>query len=169
MNDTTINLNNFGGLAFSYSVLCERKFWLFENQIQFENTNENVKIGKEIEENYYLREHKNIQIEGANIDFFKDGMVYEVKKSSHSKEFAVLQIKYYLYLLSKKGMQNVSGVLKIPEERVTKKIELDDADILKIEEQLEKAKKILNNPIPKVERKKICSKCAYYEFCFVEE
>lgn len=169
MNDTTINLNNLGGLAFSYSVLCERKFWLFENQIQFENTNENVKIGKEIEDNYYLRENKNIRIEGANIDFFKDGIVYEVKKSSRSKEFAVLQIKYYLYLLSKKGVQDASGVLKIPEERVTEKVELTDEDIVKIEEQLEKAKNILNKPIPKVERKKICSKCAYYEFCFVEE
>lgn len=96
MNDTTINLNNLGGLAFSYSVLCERKFWLYENQIQFENMNENVKIGKEIEDNYYLREHKNVYIEGANIDFFKDGVVYEIKKSSHSKDFAVLQVKYYL-------------------------------------------------------------------------
>lgn len=169
MKNTTINLNDLGGLAYSYSVLCERKFWLYENQIQFENINENVKIGKEIEENYYLREHKNIQLEGANIDFFKDGIVYEVKKSSHSKDFAVLQIKYYLYLLSKKGVQDASGVLKIPEERVTEKVELTGEDVVRIEEQLEKAKNILNKPIPKVERKKICSKCAYYEFCFVEE
>lgn len=74
-----------------------------------------------------------------------------------------------MYLLSKKGVQNASGVLKIPEERVTEKVELTDEDIVRIEEQLEKAKNILNKPIPKVERKKICSKCAYYEFCFVEE
>lgn len=169
MNDTTINLNNLGGLAFSYSVLCERKFWLYENQIQFENTHENVKIGKEIEENYYLREHKNIQIDGANIDFFKDGVVYEVKKSSHSKDFALLQVKYYLYLLRKKGIQNVSGILKIPEERVTEKVELTSEDIIKIEKQLVRTQDILHKPIPRVERKKICSKCAYYEFCFVEE
>ncbi len=168
MKNTTINFD-LGGLAFSYSVMCPRKLWLYCNHIQFENFNENVKIGKEIEENYYLREKKNVLIDGINIDFFKDGVVFEVKKSSHSREFALLQLKYYLYVLEKKGFSNVKGVLKIPEERITEEIILEPDDVAFIENKLIEVSKVLSGSIPKVERKKICSKCAYYEFCFVEE
>lgn len=168
MKSTLIN-TNIGGLAFSYSILCPRKLWLYENNINLEETNENVRIGKNIEENYYKREKKNVLIDGINIDYLDNGVIYEIKKSSHSKDYAINQIKYYLYCLEKKGMENISGILKIPTERYQEKVVLTKEDRIFIEEQLMEIEKILNGDIPKVERKKICSKCAYYEFCYIEE
>lgn len=160
---------NIGGLAFSYSVMCPRKLWLYSNHISFEETSESVHIGKSIEENFYHREKKNIQIDGLNIDFLSNGIVYEVKKSSHSREFAIQQIKYYLFCLENKGMRNVSGVLKVPTERYQEKVFLNEEERSFIRQQLIEINRILNGPIPVVERKKICSKCAYYEFCYVKE
>lgn len=160
---------NIGGLAFSYSVICPRKLWLYQNNINLEEASEDVRIGKSIEQNYYKQEDKGIQIDGINIDYLKNGVVYEIKKSSHFKEFAIEQIKYYLYTLEQKGMKEVKGILKVPTERYQEEIKLTEEDRLFIENQLEKIQEILNNDLPKLERKKVCNKCAYYEFCFIEE
>lgn len=169
MKNIMTNIANIGGLAFSYSVLCPRKLWLYQNNINLEEGNEDVKIGKNIEQNYYKQEEKGIQIDGINIDYLKNGIIYEIKKSSHSKEFALQQIKYYLYTLEQKGMKDVKGILKVPTERYQEYVELSLEDRLFIQNQLEKIEKILKKDLPKLERKKICNKCAYYEFCFIEE
>ena len=44
---------------------------------------------------------KHIRIQSSrNIDYLKDGIVYEIKKSKAEKEMSVAQIKYYLWFPS---------------------------------------------------------------------
>ena len=58
------------GVMFYYYFVCHRKLWYFSHGIQMEDKNENVQIGKLIDENSYSREKKNIMIDGViNIDF----------------------------------------------------------------------------------------------------
>lgn len=41
------------GTMFYYYFVCKRKLWFFANEIQLENENEDVIIGKLIDENSY--------------------------------------------------------------------------------------------------------------------
>ncbi|WP_369461587.1 Dna2/Cas4 domain-containing protein [Thermoclostridium stercorarium] len=60
------------GVMMEYYFVCKKKLWYFANQIQMENENENVLIGRMIDENSYIQEKRNILIDGTiNIDFIK--------------------------------------------------------------------------------------------------
>lgn len=60
------------GLMVYYYEVCKRKLWYFVNEIQLEENNSNVILGKLLEENTYTRDEKKINIDGIiNIDFIR--------------------------------------------------------------------------------------------------
>ncbi len=60
------------GLMVYYYEVCKRKLWYFVNEIQLEENNSNVILGKLLEENTYTRDEKKINIDGViNIDFIR--------------------------------------------------------------------------------------------------
>jgi CRISPR-associated exonuclease Cas4 len=156
------------GTMYGYSFLCLRKLWYFAHNITMEQESENVAIGKLIDEESFKREKKNILIDdNINIDYVKDGIVYEIKKSDREKHMAVNQIKYYLYRLQAKGIKT-KGVLTIPAIRHKEEIVLNEQDSLEIAERLLMIDQIIkSDKIPSLERKKVCSKCAYYDLCII--
>jgi len=77
----------------------------------------------------------------------------------------VYQTLYYLYYLKKLGI-NARAVISFPKLREIIEIELTKEDEAKIEEILRDIEEIVRNPMPKPEYRKICRKCAYFEFCF---
>jgi len=48
---------------YSYSFLCNRKLWYFTNDINMETENENVLIGKFLDENTYKSEQNRLLID----------------------------------------------------------------------------------------------------------
>lgn len=161
---------NISGMMFYYYFVCRRKLWLFSNEIQLENENEDVKLGKLIDENSYSRESKHILIDNTiNIDFIKDWeILHEVKKQKSIEDAVIWQIKYYLYFLKKRGIYVEKGVLDYPKLKKRKDVFLLVEDEKKIEEILVEIKNIIKEKIaPDIENSKICKKCAYYEFCFI--
>lgn len=113
------------GVMFSYSFLCIRKLWYFANNINMESEHENVSIGKLLDENTYKREDKYFTIDGMiNIDFIKNNVVYEIKKSEAQIDMAINQVKYYLYILRKKGLDITEGIINIPTKKITEKVVL---------------------------------------------
>lgn len=61
------------GVMFYYYFVCHRKLWLFSKDITFEKDNENVMLGKLLDENSYKKDKKHIMIdETINIDFIRD-------------------------------------------------------------------------------------------------
>ena len=87
------------GVMFYYHFVCNRKLWYFSHNISMEQNNDDVAIGKLIDEKSYDREKKQILIDGIiNIDFI-DGnkVIHEVKKSKAVSEAGIWQLKYYLY------------------------------------------------------------------------
>ena len=155
------------GLMFAYSLICPRKLWIYANGITMEDTNEYVNLGKLIDEETYKKENKHILINDCiNIDFIKNGIIYEIKKSKSLKEASEYQIKYYLYNLYKNGIENPVGILKIPKEKYEQEIYLTTKDILFIEKQLKIIREVIESKkAPNCIKKKICQKCSYYELC----
>ena len=156
------------GTMYAYSYLCWRKLWFFAKDIVMEQENENVIIGKLIDQESYRREKKHLYLDDiVCIDIVKDNVICEIKKSSSQREMAIQQLKYYLYLLNKKGIE-VKGELLVPKENHKEMIVLNENDILEIDKQLERIKRICNEVTPpEIINNKICKKFAYFELCYI--
>lgn len=157
------------GIMVYYYAVCKRKLWYFYHNINMEQNNENVAIGKIIDETSYGRDEKHINIDNAiNIDFIKNkGILHEVKKSRKIEEASILQVKYYLYYLSGRGV-NVSAQIDYPLLKRNIEIELTDEDKLNLDIVLEDIEKIVSDKIPpKENRKNICKSCAFFDLCYI--
>ena len=74
------------GVMIYYYFVCSRKLWYFCHQINMEDENENVQLGKLLDENSYKRDDKHIEIDGIiNIDFIQDRKSTRLN-SSHNRE-----------------------------------------------------------------------------------
>lgn len=158
------------GVMVYYYEVCKRKLWYFYNEIQMEQGNEAVAIGKTIDEETYKRDKKHINIDNIiNIDFIRSkGILHEVKKSNKIEEASILQVKYYLYFLQKRGVDNIKAQIDYPLLKKNIEVELTELDIKNIEEILDDIKVIVEKNIPpELEKKRICKSCAYYDLCFI--
>lgn len=161
---------NITGIMIYYYFVCQRRLWYFINQINMEQNSELVQIGKIIDETTYTKEKKQILIDNTiNIDFIKNGAVlHEVKKTKSIEEAGIWQIKYYMYYLENKGVENVKAKIDFPLLRESKEIILEEDD-----------RKVLDNIITNIEEiarmekpldiisSKICKKCSYFDLCYV--
>lgn len=158
------------GVMFYYHFVCNRKLWYFSHNISMEQNNDDVAIGKLIDEKSYDREKKQILIDGIiNIDFV-DGnkVIHEVKKSKAVSEAGIWQLKYYLYYLKNKGVEDVSGLIDYPLLKKRERVNLSEEDIWEIEKILQEIKDTINLQFPpKTIDSHICKKCAYYELCYI--
>lgn len=158
------------GVMIYYYEVCKRKLWYFYHEIQMEQGNENVEIGKILDEETYKRDKKHINIDNVvNIDFIRSkGILHEVKKSKKIEEASILQVKYYLYFLSKKGVTNIKGKIDYPLLKQSVDIELEEDDIKNIENILQDIEEIvIKDRPPQLNKKGICKSCAYYDLCFI--
>lgn len=161
------------GVKINYYHICHTKLWLFSHNITFENEDDNVNIGKLLHEKYYSRDKKDITIDNTiSIDFIKkkNGVleVHEIKKTKKMEEAHLIQMNYYLYYLKKRGI-SAYGIMNYPLLNQTKKVELTLDDEKNIENDMINIEKIINGKMPPPKRIKICTKCAYFEFCFSGE
>ncbi|EPW4011347.1 CRISPR-associated protein Cas4 [Listeria monocytogenes] len=150
--------------------MCKRKLWCFSKEIRMENLDENVQLGKLLDESSYNREKGQVMIdETVNIDFIKDWKVlHEVKKSKAIEEAGIWQLKYYMYFLKQKGIIIEKGVVDYPKLRQRETIFLTTEDERKIEKILVDIE-ITTSSLkpPTIIDKPLCKKCAYYEYCYI--
>ncbi|MDD2634923.1 MAG: CRISPR-associated protein Cas4 [Bacteroidales bacterium] len=163
------------GTHFNYYLVCRRKLWLFANGINMEHTSDLVYEGKLLHESAYpqrAQKYTEVQIDGIKIDFFdaKNKIIHEIKKSDKVKTAHEWQLKYYIYILTKAGIEGVTGVLEYPKLRKTNEIIFSSKDCEEIENFLIDIKSIITNEhCPKRELLSICKKCSYYDFCYSGE
>ncbi len=156
------------GIMIYYYFVCKRKLWLSSKNIDMEEENEDVSIGKFIDENTYEKSRKHIMINGEiNLDFIeKDRTIHEIKKSRKIEEASIWQVKYYLYYLKKLGVDNLKAKIDYPLLKEVIKVELSQEDEDKLEEIISDITQIISKNIPpKFTEKKICSKCAFEDIC----
>ena len=104
------------GVMIYYYFVCKRKLWYFVHEINMESENENVLLGKLLDESSYQRDDKHINIDNViNIDFIKEHKeLHEIKKSRSIEEAGVWQMKYYLYYLKQRGVDGLKGRIDYP-------------------------------------------------------
>lgn len=75
------------GVMVYYYFVCKRKLWYFTHEIQMEQENEAVKLGKVLDESVYGRENKHMDIDQTiNIDFIREtNILHEVKKKPENR------------------------------------------------------------------------------------
>ena len=158
------------GLMVYYYEVCKRKLWYFVNEIQLEENNSNVILGKLLEENTYTSDEKKINIDGViNIDFIRSKKIlHEIKKSNSIEPASLLQVQYYLYYLEKKGLIGLKGILDYPLLKQTVEVNLTNKDRENLDNIIIGIKEILRKESPPaLEKNGICKKCAYFDLCFV--
>lgn len=158
------------GIMIYYYFVCKRKLWYFLNQINMEQNSELVSIGKILDETTYKKEKKGILIDNTiNIDFIENGAIsHEVKKTKSIESASIWQIKYYMYYLREKGIENIQAEINYPLLRKTEQIILEEKDrkIFKtVTQEIEELQK--SEKIPKKINSKICKNCAYFDLCYV--
>lgn len=165
-----MNENNISGIHIYYYYVCKRKLWYFSNGLSMESENENVKIGKLIDETTYKNRKKHILIDNTiNIDFITEhNLLHEVKKSKKVEEAGIAQLKYYLYYLKKRGVGGLKGRIDYPLLKQSVNVELSGEDEIEIENAIKDILKIVSSSLPpKYEKKNICKSCAYYDLCCI--
>ncbi|MBZ4651117.1 CRISPR-associated protein Cas4 [Thermosipho sp. (in: thermotogales)] len=143
------------GTQIAYYLICQRKLWLFQRNIEMEHDSDTVSMGKLISDTTYKRESHEIHItddeDDIVLDFYdsKTKTIHEVKKSDKMEE-------------------TVRGEINYPKLKQKAEVTLTESDRKKLKEIREEVKKIaeLNVP-PEVINKPFCKQCAYYELCYV--
>ena len=131
-----------------------------------------LEMGRLIHEDVYPREKKEIETTNMKIDLMKNKngemVVGEVKKSSRFLLPSEMQLAFYLYQLKKKGL-NLTGELLIPKEKKRIPVKLTDDLEGKVKQTLGEIKEIIDKVTPpEAERVQWCRHCAYSEFCWAE-
>jgi len=162
------------GTQIAYYFLCHRKLWLFVRNIDMEQTSDTVALGKFISESTYERDEHEIHIsddvDDIVLDFYdgKKKIIHEVKKSDKMEETHIWQVKFYISVLERKGIDGVTGELDYPKLRQKLKVELTDDDRKKLIDIRDSIKKIIDQEIPPgLIDKPFCKQCAYYDLCYI--
>ena len=153
-----------------YYYVCEREVWLMSHEINPEQDNSLIELGRIVHEFSYKRDTKEISVEGMKFDVVRtvegNVVVCEIKKTSNFELPSRMQLAYYLYNLKKSGFK-ASGELLFPKEKRKVVVELDETTEKRLEEAEKEIQKIISLNIPPKANKTIfCTKCAYAEFCW---
>ena len=158
------------GVMIYYYFVCKRKLGYFCHEIRMESDNENVMLGKILDDTSYKRDDKHIDIDGIiSIDFIRENHeLHEVKKSRAIEEAGIWQTKYYLYYLEKKGVKNLCAQIDYPLLRKNRTVELTEEDRKQLDTVIEEIIHIKHQELPgNFQRSKLCYKCAYGDLCLI--
>ncbi len=170
MNNIDTSLH-YTGTQVNYYFVCRRKLWLFSHGLDMEHTSDTVYMGKLIGEESFVREKKELLIDGfMKVDFIgTDGLIHEIKKSDKVEQAHEYQLLYYLYHLKKKGITNIRGEINYPKLRKKLSVALTPEKEAKISSILSGIHEVVNqNQVPERLKISFCKKCSYYELCWVE-
>ena len=163
------------GTHFNYYQLCHAKLWLFANGINMEHTNDNVYDGKLIHESSYPQRpdrYEEVTIEGIKVDYFdvKRRVIHEIKRSDKMEKAHEWQVKYYIYVFERNGIEGCTGLLEYPTMRQTMPVVLTDEDREEIQKMEQEIRDIIESDVcPPIVKKRFCKSCSYYDFCFTTE
>ena len=170
-----IKIMNITGTHFNYFMVCRRKLWLFANNIQMEQTSELVEMGKLIHETSYPQrseKYSELEIDGVKIDYYDSNnkVIHEVKKSNSHEDAHEWQLKYYMYILERNGVEGVTGILEYPRLRKTTEVLLSKRDRKEITFFLKEIENIISlKDCPERISSHLCKNCSYFDFCWSGE
>lgn len=155
--------------------VCKREMWLHANGIRFEHTSDLVFEGWLIHEDSYPQrsvKYEEIELDGIKVDYYdpKRKVIHEIKKSNKVEAAHMWQLKYYIYVFERNGIDGVTGILEYPALRKTQEVVLSDMDREQIKEMEVDIQRIISdNSCPSLQKKSICKNCSYFDFCYSQE
>lgn len=155
--------------------VCKREMWLHANGIRMEHTSDTVTEGKQVHENSYpnrAAKYEEVAIGGSVIDFYdpQAKVIHEIKKSDSKEEAHIWQVKYYIYLFEREGIDGVTGLIEYPLLRDTLRVNLEEDDRVLLRKMIVEIETIISaEACPPKLTKRTCSGCSYYEFCYIGE
>lgn len=155
----------------NYFIHCKRQCYLHGIRLNLEDNSEIVQIGKALhEEKAEENKSTEIMLDNIKLDRLTNEYVTEIKKSDADMEACKWQVYYYLYVLKQKGVDRKGKIEYIEKnkQRKTEILELDDEHIQAVEKYVQEINHlIINNDVPERLDKRSCTKCAYYEYCYI--
>lgn len=176
MEDTSLALEESGitGSLISYYHICRRKVWLHAKGLDLENITDQADVvkGRIIHETRFKREqNRELLLNNIKIDFVKVGdevIVHEIKKSRKFEEAHIWQVKYYLYVLKRMGVNCQTGIIHYPGQMRKVEVEMRDEDFQYFKNILQDMQSLLEQKAPPpMVKQNFCKKCAYWDFCAV--
>ena len=164
INATLISLYN----------VCKRELWLHANGIRFEHTSDLVYEGRLIHEESYPQrsgKYEEIEMDGIKVDYYdaRNKVIHEIKKSDKVEKAHEWQLKYYIYVFERNGIEGVRGILEYPVLRKKDEIVLSEVDRDRLKEMEKEIIHIIEREdCPPREKKKLCKNCSYFDFCYSE-
>jgi CRISPR-associated exonuclease Cas4 len=138
-----------------------------------EHNSSTVAEGKLIGESTYQRRSKKwkeLNLGFTKVDHYDphNNVIREVKKSPKLEHAHIAQVKYYIWVLEKRGINDVAGIIEYPKHRKTTRVEINDSDRKTIEGWQAEIERIVGlEECPEVVKKSYCRNCDFYDFCFV--
>ena len=173
-----------GGMLVGYHVLCPRKAWLSMNGLWMEQESTTVALGRQIDDDSYKRERKDImltaeapdgtpligKVDWAGLDA---GVLHETKKSAAAEEAHVWQLRFYLWMLALNDVTGPDGTrfrgeINYPRQRRKESVELQDAHIDRLASIVARLRKLSNasTPPPRHDNRSFCRECAFEDLCY---
>jgi CRISPR-associated exonuclease Cas4 len=142
--------------------------------MNMEHTSDMVAFGRFISEDTYKKNKHELEIITDNecivLDYFdrKSKIIHEIKKSDKLEYISIWQLKFYLFVLERNGLNGVKGILDYPKLRKKTTVELTDEDRKRLHEAEEEIQLICGSKkIPEPVMKKFCRKCSYFDLCYI--
>ncbi len=161
---------NINGLLFQHIVLCPTRTWLHYHRIDCAHLNRHMQAGILVHETAYggigAKPYFGFGIAPDSLDF-KKREISEIKKSKSREASAISQLSFYLLVMQQTTQQTWKGILRYPNSRRTKRIEMDEnvqSNLLKHFEQIKTV--ITQTHPPEKEDKPLCKQCSYRILCW---
>jgi len=167
-----------------YYVLCPRKAWLSMNGLWMEQESTTVALGRQIDEDSYEREQKEIRLAAESpsgipligkVDWagLDAGVLHETKKSASAEEAHTWQLRFYLWLLTLNevtgpGGERFTGELNYPKQRRTETVTLEEGHVERLQEIVQALAALSREETPPARRddRSFCRRCAFEELCY---
>ncbi len=181
MTSTSLRI---GGMLVDYHRLCPRKAWWSMRGIWMEQESETVALGRLLDQSAYARSDKHLQVEAEAPDGtplvgkidranLREGVLHETKKGRSCEDAHRWQVRFYLWLLHRNGIQRTDGSpfvgqLDYPLLRRTETVVLEDEHIAELERTVTALRQLATQDAPPqvLTKKSFCKKCAFEELCF---
>lgn len=159
------------GTLIWYYFICPREVWLMVHQVNPDEDDPNMDLGRFIHEHSYPRRNvKELTIGHVKLDVlrYENGMpvIGEIKKSSKYLLSARMQLAFYLLELKRRGIA-ATGELLIPKEKKVEPVVLTpeiEQTVIDAEHSIRMmATALLPPPAKKIG---LCGSCAYQELCW---
>ncbi|RAV27494.1 CRISPR-associated protein Cas4 [Sinomicrobium soli] len=111
-------------------------------------------------------------MDGIKIDFYdvREKVIHEVKKSDKVEHAHIIQVKYYLYVLCENSIEGATAIIEYPKMKQRQVVEWEEGDLKTVEDWKKEISQILlDKQCPPLEKKSICRKCSYHDFCYADE